>query len=290
MELEVISKSPTAPGALPPILLLHGAWHGAWSWQGNFLDYFADNGWETHALSLRGHGQSEGKENIRRWTIADYVSDVHQVVNSLRSEPVLVGHSMGGFVIQKYLEQHSAKAAVLLAPVPPSGTLTFNLRVLRRHPLIWFLVNLLKRTYPVVKKPAHAREWLFSENIPEEKLAAHHAKLQEESYRASLDMLLFNLPKPHLVNTPVAVLGAENDNIFSVKDVEKTARAYGVKAKIFQKMAHNMMSETNWQDVAEWILRWCESVDIMKTLKQATNSSIQVQPLESGEVTPPVIG
>ncbi len=260
MKLEVISKSPTVPSQFPPILLVHGAWHGAWCWESNFLDYFADNGWETHAMSLRGHGQSEGKDKIRKWSIADYVADVHQVVNSLERKPIIVGHSMGGFVTQKYLEKHSAKAAVLLASVPPSGTLKFNFRIIRRHPLVWLLGNLLMTTYPVVKNPAHAREWFFSEGISDEDLAAHHAQLQDESYRASLDMLVLNLTKLQLIKTPIAVLGAENDAIFSVKEVEKTARAYGVEEIIFPAMAHNMMSEPNWQDVAEWIARWGESV------------------------------
>lgn len=210
-------------------------------------------------MSLRGHGQSEGKDKIRKWSIADYTADVHQVVDGLGRQPIIVGHSMGGFVTQKYLEKHSAKAAVLLASAPPSGILKFNLRIIRRHPLVWLHANLRMTAYPVVKNPSHAREWFFSRGISDEKLAAHHAQLQNESYRAVLDMLMLNLPEPHLVKTPIAVLGAENDAIFSVEEVMETARAYGVEAKIFPDMAHNMMVEPNWQDVAAWIARWSES-------------------------------
>lgn len=258
MKLEIISKLPKAKSKFPPILLVHGAWHGAWCWENNFMDYFAENGWEAHALSLRGHGKSEGKSKIRWWSIADYVDDLHQVASGLDNTPILVGHSMGGFVVQKYLEKYSAKAAVLLASVPPSGTLKFNLRVIRRYPAVWLMVNLLMTAYPVVKNPAHARQWLFSESISGQEMNEHHALLQDESYRASLDMLFLNLPKLKEVNIPVAVLGAENDAIFSVEEVVKTAKAYGVEAKIFPDMAHNMMKELNWRDVAKWIIRWGE--------------------------------
>ena len=153
MKLEVISNSPATPCKSPPILLIHGAWHGGWCWKNNFLDFFAEKGWETHAMSLRGHGQSEGSEKIRGWSIADYVADVRKVVDSLRCEPIIIGHSMGGFVTQKYLEKYSAVAAILLASVPTSGTFKFNIRVIRRHPLLWLKANLIMKLYPIVKNP-----------------------------------------------------------------------------------------------------------------------------------------
>jgi hypothetical protein len=69
-------------------------------------------------------------------------------------------------------------------------------------------------------------------------------------------MLLLNLPKPALMKTPLAVLGGEMDQIFSVAEVEQTGRAYGVDARIFPAMAHDMMSEPDWQSVAGWIAEW----------------------------------
>ena len=210
MRLEVISKSPKEQKHSAPILFVHGAWHAAWFWQDTFLEYFSEKGWEVHALSLRGHGQSEGREKLRWWSIADYVSDVEQIANSLDRKPIVVGHSLGGFVVQKYLETHSAVAAVLLASVPPSGILRFNLRIIRRHPLIWLLMNALLTAYPVVAKPEYAREWLFSPEISDQKLVSYHSRMQNESYRALLDALLLNLPNPSKVKTPVLVLGRNN--------------------------------------------------------------------------------
>jgi len=260
MRLEVISRSPKEQKHAVPILFVHGAWHAAWCWQDTFLEYFSEKGWEVHALSLRGHGQSEGREKIRWWSIADYVSDVEQIANSLDREPIVVGHSMGGLVVQKYLETHSAVAGVLLASVPPSGTLKLNLRVIRHHPLVWLMMNALMSGYPAVAKPEYAREWLFSPGISNEQLLRHHSQMQNESYRALLDALLLDLPNPSKVKTPVQVLGAENDAFFSVEEVRATARAYGVEATIFPGMAHNMIAEPGWRDVADTIMRWAESV------------------------------
>ncbi len=258
MQLETLYAAPTDPNDKPPILLVHGAWHGAWCWQGNFLEHFAARGFETHALSLRGHGKSEGAESLHQTSYADYVADVAQVAEGFSRPPILIGHSMGGYVVQKYLESYGVAGAILLASVPVSGTLGFNLRVLRRWPSKWFKVNLSRTAYPLMEEPAHAQHWLFSDQISGREMAVFHPKLQDESFRISLDMLALNLPRPKKVSAPLAVIGAELDTIFPPKQIYKTAAAYGVEAKIFPAMPHNMMSMPGWQGVADWIEDWIE--------------------------------
>lgn len=135
MQLEVVSRLPAGEAKETPVLCVHGMWHGAWCWDDNFLPYLAQHGYVAHALSLRGHCSSEGRERLRRFTLADYVADVAQVAAGLPRPPVLVGHSMGGMIVQKYLEQHTAPAAVLLASAPPRGLLPATLRFAGRHML-----------------------------------------------------------------------------------------------------------------------------------------------------------
>ena len=66
MNLDVISIASTAAQARPtPILFVHGLFVGAWGWAEHFLDAFAAQGYATHAVSLRGHGQSEGRAGLR---------------------------------------------------------------------------------------------------------------------------------------------------------------------------------------------------------------------------------
>ena len=43
------------------------------------------------------------------------------MASQLPAPPVLIGHSMGGMVAQKYLESHEAAGLVLMASVPPQG-------------------------------------------------------------------------------------------------------------------------------------------------------------------------
>jgi alpha-beta hydrolase superfamily lysophospholipase len=242
-----------------PLLFVHGMWHGAWCWN-EFMNFFADAGYHATALSLRGHAGSDGK--IRGSTIADYVSDVEQVARKFETPPVLIGHSMGGFITQKYLETHDAPAGVLLASNPHYGLWPGLARVTLHNPLITLKCILQWRLYPVVERPADARWGLFSADMPEEQLLKYHAQMNDESFRMFLDLLGLNLAHPKRVKTPLLILGAEKDTVIAPSNVHATARAYGVQAEIFPNMAHDMMLEAGWKSVAERILNWLKEKGI----------------------------
>jgi len=256
MKLEIISKKPEAVAHPKPILFVHGAWHGAWCWEKYFMPYFAENGYTSYALSLRGHGGSDRPAHFRWMRIADYVNDVAQVVDQMPDGAILIGHSMGGLVVQKYLETHTAPAAVLLASVPVKGVFQTTCRIAIRHPLVFLKANLTWSLYPIVGTPKLTREAFFSADISPAILEEYFNQMQDESYLAFLDMMLFNLPNPEKVSTDLLIMGTEDDVIFHPEEVEATAEAYGKKPEIFKKMAHDMMLEDGWQIVADRILQW----------------------------------
>jgi pimeloyl-ACP methyl ester carboxylesterase len=260
MNLEIITHRPKGVSFSTPILFVHGAWHGAWCWEEYFLPYFAEKGYTSHALSLRGHGGSEKPAHFRWLRISDYVADVAQVVNQFPEKPVLVGHSMGGLVVQKYLEEHAATAAVLLASVPVKGVFRTTLRIARRLPLAFLKANLTWSLFSIIGTPELAREAFFSKDIPSENLNKYFNQLQDESYLAFLDMMLFNLPNPKKVTTKMLILGAADDAIFRPDEIEATAAAYNQSPEIFKGMAHDMMLENKWQIVADRIMEWLAEV------------------------------
>lgn len=256
MQLEVIERIPSGHYRKTPILFVHGAWHGAWCWNEFFLPYFAEQGYASYALSLQGHGASDIKSKLNSLRITDYVNDVDQVVSGLPTPPVLVGHSMGGLIVQKYLEKHPAPAAVLLASLPVCGLFGSAIRMFMHHPMLFLKANLTMDLHPFVSTAELAREAFFSDDIDAESLNRYFSQMQDESYFAFLDMVLLNLPHPEKINTPLLVLGAANDRVFLPKEVESTARAYNAQLKIMDNMAHNMMLEHGWQSVADFILEW----------------------------------
>ena len=289
MRLEVISRHPPGRAHPVPLLFVHGAWHGAWCWAEHFLDYFASCGFASHALSLRGHGRSEGRGRLRWTRLAEYVADLALVAARLPSPPVVAGHSLGGAVVQKFLETHEAVAGVLMASVPPAGALAATWRLARRHPLLLAKVNLTATLFPLVASPSLAREAFFSRGLPDERVSVYAGRLQDESYLAFLDVLGLDLPRPEaVVDVPILVLGAAEDTFFTPREVEATARAYGTRAEIFTEMAHDMMLEPGWQGVAERIVRWledtCPEGGLFDRLRRRGTRS--VAPFDGGQSTP----
>jgi pimeloyl-ACP methyl ester carboxylesterase len=264
MKLELIAREPQVEKCSTPILFVHGAWHGAWCWDEHFLPYFAQQGFTVYALSFRNHGKSESRGQLRWKRGADYVADIAQVVQQIGKPPVLVGHSLGGYVVQKYLERRSVPAAVavvLLSSVPPTGAVGATLRTFRNHPWAFLKTNLQLRLWPIIGTPKLAQDALFSKSMSEKQVNAYFARLQDESYLAYLDMLFLDLPHPRrIARVPMLAVGGTGDAIISPADVRRTSRTYKADLEIFPGMTHDMMLEPGWQQVADTIIAWTRGV------------------------------
>ncbi|MDQ2628510.1 MAG: alpha/beta hydrolase [Actinomycetota bacterium] len=241
------------------MLFVHGACHGAWCWAEHFLGFFADKGYRALAVSLRGHGSSSMDRSLRGCSGADYVNDIRSVATGLPIAPVLIGHSMGGYLVQKYLESSPAPAGVLLASMSARGGLKMSLRSFQRYPWLMTRFTFTGKSLRMFVAPERAREFLFSAMTPEADVVRYAALLQEESQRAMLDGMMFNIVKPKRITTPLLVLGAEHDGAFTVSEQQALARAYGTEAEIVPGMGHNMMLEPGWASVAERIHAWLDA-------------------------------
>ncbi|MEL0195299.1 MAG: alpha/beta hydrolase [Acidimicrobiaceae bacterium] len=94
--------------AISNVLLVHGAWHGAWCWAP--LQQALDQlGIPSHAIDLPGHG-------ISPLPLGDLHGDAAEVVEALEALPsdtLLIGHSYGGAVISQ-AAAHSDRIAHLM--------------------------------------------------------------------------------------------------------------------------------------------------------------------------------
>ena len=256
--LEVIDKGAVSESHPAPLLFVHGAWHAAWCWDEHFLDFFAARGYRAVAVSLRGHGGSPTGKRLRDLSFADFGADVTTAADQLPTPPIVVGHSMGGALVQRYLESREAPAGILMASMPPQGYLKSGLRWIRRHPWHFAKLTATGKSLPYVSTPDLARERFFCAHTPDSVVVRYAARLQEESARAGLDGLV-RLPRPARVQTPLLVLGARDDGAVTQSEVRATARAYGTTAEFFPQMGHNMMLEPGWQTVAERVDTWLQT-------------------------------
>ena len=231
------------------ILLVHGAWHGPWCWDG-VAERLRRRGHRVEAVRLRGHDRPRG----RIWhRVHHYVEDVGVAAARFAEPPVLVGHSLGGRVVQRYLASGPARAGVLLAPIPHRGALGAAARLAAHHPAELAKATLTMRLRPLVASRAAVRELFFTQTTPQELVDEVWGRLQDESYLAFLDaMVVWARPR----RVPVLVLGAEHDGFFTLAELRRTAAAYGVEAEVFSGMGHNLMLDHGWPQVADRIDTW----------------------------------
>ena len=260
--LEILSVYPDEGGAgFLPLLFVHGAYTAAWCWHEHFLPFFAEAGFASHALSLSGHGQSRRRDHLDRYSINDYVADIVEAVDSLPVPPVLIGHSMGGFVVQKYLERHPAPAAVLMCSVPPQGLAASAFGMMFGRPSLLSDLNQMMTGGQVALDSL--RDALFAQPVPRSDLLRYHRLSQPESHRALWDMMLFNLPHSAKVlahlphgHDDLMIIGAGRDMIIPVSLVEMTARSFGTTPVLYAEMGHGLMLERDWQTVAQDMVDW----------------------------------
>lgn len=252
--LEVRSRLPATPSAKPALLFVHGGYCDAWCWEAYFLPWFAARGHPSYALSLRGHGESAGRDVMWMAGLDDYAADVERVAATLPAPPVLVGHSMGAAIVERLLATRPVRAAALLAPIPPAGLVPVATRLAAERPDALLHLSMLDPTRLSAQVLTALEPFYFSARMDRALLreAAHH--LNSESPRALLDLSLrLHWTLPERGTTPLLVLGAEGDRICRVEDVEATARHHGVAPVIVPGLAHMLMLEPGWRRVADAI-------------------------------------
>jgi non-heme chloroperoxidase len=255
--LELISHVPAKPVHAAPLLFVHGAFVAAWCWDDNFLPYFAQRGFAAHALSLRGHGGSDGRDRLEVTSIDDYEADVQLIARHIGGPLTIIGHSMGAMVVQRCLRKIDALSAVLMASVPPEGLLGSSLLMAARDPNLFVDMGTIQDGRPSDATLRGVRRAIFSDHLSDKEVRKHIARMQPESHRAVFDL---SWPQQFFIGRatglPVMVVGAETDAFFTHSMIESTARVYGVTAEIFPDIAHAMMLERNWKYVADRIVAW----------------------------------
>lgn len=101
-----------------PLIMVHGGFQAAWVFS-YWGPIFATLGWRALALSLRGHGSSwqPGNRDFAKTRVEDYADDVETLYRALGEDPLLLGHSLGGLVVQRVARRGIGKALVLVASV-----------------------------------------------------------------------------------------------------------------------------------------------------------------------------
>jgi len=261
--LEVLRARPPEGVAAheTPLLFLHGAYAGAWCWAESFLPGFAAQGWDCTAFSFRGHGDSGGRQRLNAFGIDDYVKDLEAILADFDTPPVLIGHSMGGFVAMRYLERAGVEKAaglVLLSSVPPGGLWGPSLSMMAFQPSLFMEIGMLQSGDPSAVTLKALNKALFTPNSPDGAADAYFARMDGESQRAVLELHSNAKVDIDLLRNglPTLVLGAEHDALIPPAYVRATGRQLDSRAIILKGLGHGMMLGPDAHVTAGHIAQW----------------------------------
>lgn len=191
---------PAAVDARPPVLLVHGGYHGAWCW-----DYWAGRliaeGREVAALDLRGHGGLAPPPDYPETGVLGFVEDVVAAIDALDRPPVVAGHSLGGLLVPLAAARRPTAALLLVCPSPPG-----NLPGAQR-------VSLVPEGAPVPPLPAAVARSRYAEHLSDAELADLVAKLCAESPRLLNERYDLRVAvDPAAIGAPVLVVEGGRDD------------------------------------------------------------------------------
>ena len=206
-----------------PVVFLHGIGGGACSFAPQIAS-FAARGYQPVSLDLLGYG---GQPPADAMTFDALAEDVEaSIAKSALARPVLVGHSMGGMVVQTLLRRRrdGYRAAVLSCTSPafgnPAGDFQKKFVAERLAPL-----DAGKSMADIAPNAANGIMGPDADPAGRALFAEQYAKVPEATYRAAVKCLVTfderaNLPN---ITVPVLCLAAEQDRQAPPPVVEKMA-------------------------------------------------------------------
>jgi pimeloyl-ACP methyl ester carboxylesterase len=214
------------------IVLIHGSWSRGEQWA-PARAALEERGYTVHAPTLRHHELPlhEGASEIAPLSLRDYTDDVVALVASLDSPPLLVGHSLGGLVVQLVAARthHAGMVAACPSAAGPSGLNPTTLGISLRHALQ--LRPWAKPVYP----PAWEQFWPA---VAGEQTEEDAREVFEDLVCESGRVLFFELAMPWLdrakaarvdfgaIAGPVLVLAGGCDRIVPGPLARRTAARY----------------------------------------------------------------
>jgi len=245
--------------ARTPILFIHGAFGGAWIWTELFMPHAAKRGRPSAALSVRGHGRSEGRDLLRAATLTEYARDVRRALAEFIEPPIIVAHSLGALLAQRLLGHVSMRAIIMLAPLPPEGLSMLGPWLFLSRPTIW--LDVLNAALGAVPggQPAGAREGLISQRLSAQDARRYAALMVAEGTRVLADA---HLPPPVVsaafLKIPALVIAAADDPLISRQTSRRTAAYHLADYLLAEDCGHLFPIEPMAESIADQVLDWLD--------------------------------
>jgi pimeloyl-ACP methyl ester carboxylesterase len=209
----------------------------------DFIKFFSDKGFNCKVVNLT--------ENLilKNACLLDYINNTKKTIGS---KDILIGHSMGGFIVQKIAEELPVKATVAIAPPNPKG---FKAQSLSLFYIYLSLRSIRYLPYILFKKPfipsfSYLRLILF--NDMDEKIAKkYYHELEKQSAIIIYELISrkYGIDKKK-IKSPLLFIGKNRDRLVPCEVVKKLACKYNVDY-VLVNGCHFLLDE--WMETAQKI-------------------------------------
>ncbi len=216
-------------------------------------------GWPGRDKPVEALRQEHPNRGLARMGLSHVMRHYERIVSAMQKPPILIGHSMGGLVVQKLLNRGLGAAGVAVNSAPPVGAFTLKWSFLRCNlPLMNFFANGM----PLVEAFS-TFQYAFVNGMPLEKQQAiYDRQAVPESRRVAQQSLgpagfiHFRTPR-----APLLLVAGGNDHIIPASLNRMNARLYAKSAgvtdfKEFPGRTHYVIGQDGWEDVAAYALDW----------------------------------
>ena len=217
----------------PSLYFIHGMWSTPAVWAG-LRARFEAAGYVTHAACLPYHDRDPAlppPPELGRMSVQDYIDHLVADIARLPEVPIIIGHSLGGFLAQAVAARVQPPALVLLSPAPSAKTGVLAPSSLRA---MWGVIRhwgWWKR--PTLLDDAGARYGVYN-GVPTDVADAEIKALVWDSGRVLFELSLPGLAKAPAatidfarLTMPVLIIVGAQDQITTAAVARATARAIG---------------------------------------------------------------
>lgn len=244
------------------IFFIHGMFQNAHSWDG-WVSYFTDKGYRCVAESWPLH---EGKPEALRNDLPEKLGDLRleevvdkyaALIGEENKDAILVGHSVGGLIVQKLINQGYGSLGVCISSVAPNRMLSLDWGFFKNSISI---ANPFMGDEPFYMTPEgfHAS---FCNTLPQEESDKYYFQTAVHDSRNMLRDCMLAPGQIDLEKTTKKLLfiGADEDEIIPPKLNEKNAEAYAEGLADFHSFpgrGHFICGQPGWEEVARYVLQW----------------------------------
>ncbi|MGA3183473.1 MAG: alpha/beta hydrolase [Candidatus Dormibacteria bacterium] len=245
--------------ARPSILFAHGMYMNAKSWD-PWVARAQAAGFETVVPSWPYHVGEPAElrrhidPKLGRLTFGQVVQHFADVIGTLPDPPLVIGHSVGGLVVQRLVNDGLVRAGVAVSSAPALGVISLDPHFLRAN---FPHVNPLAGNRPVAMTPARFH-YTFCNTMSR---AASDRAFEEYVVPESR-----NVPRSTLLRSgrihfrrehaPLLMIAGDTDHLCPLPAVRRNARRYRRSAGLtrfqaFPGRSHFICNQEGWEEVAD---------------------------------------